>query len=163
MCVIAPLKSLCVHVWSSARCECMCVCDRGPSVSMTGSVRYELWQARPSRVMTAGGGKTVFKEERECECERASDTRGRLVLHYPADWVMTAVFRTGNRSLSFGADDDEEITLNNNLHNISCSVSTRRQPAHFSINWFDSLPSFCAYTHLCLALSPEDKWQVRWK
>ncbi len=136
---------------------CVCVWDRGPWVSMTGSVRYELWQAWPSRVMTAGGGKTVFKEERECECEKASNTRGQLVLHYPADWVMTAVFRTGNcslarslslsLSLSLSDDDDEEITLNNNLHNISCSVSTRRLPAHFSINWFDSLPGFhCIHT-----------------
>lgn len=51
-------------------------------------------------------------------------------LHYPADLVMTAAAQE-ERSGSGGVgsprlqtNDDEEITLKNNLHNISCSLGS---------------------------------------
>lgn len=46
-------------------------------------------------------------------------------LHYPADLVMTAgVSAVGDRISRLQTNDDEEITLKNNLHNISCSLGS---------------------------------------
>lgn len=48
--------------------------------------------------------------------------------HYPADLVMTAGAKrssaVGDRIARLQTNDDEEVTLKNNLHNISCSLGS---------------------------------------
>lgn len=58
---------------------------------------------------------------------RAAELCARL--HYPADLVMTAGAQEERSSRGIGSprlqtNDDEEITLKNNLHNISCSLGS---------------------------------------